>query len=70
MHFTNENKAVQGENGPKSSDHNWASIKFRDDLELMYQFSLTAIKKTKICTKNLKCSSQFLYLSFCCVRQS
>lgn len=45
MHFTTESRPVQGENGPKSSDHNWASVKFRDNLELVYQFSLTAIKQ-------------------------
>lgn len=45
MHFIIESKAVQGENGPKNSDHNWVSMKFRDNFELVYQFSLTAIKQ-------------------------
>lgn len=45
MHFIIESKAVQGENGPKTSDHNWVSTKFTGNFELVYQFSLTAIRQ-------------------------
>jgi len=44
-------------------------MKFRHDLEVVYQFSLRVIKQTDTCTQNLK-YSQFLYLRFCCVSQS
>lgn len=52
MHFTTESKTAQGESGPQSVKYNWSSVKFRDNLELVYQFSLIAIKQRptpKIC---------------------
>lgn len=45
MHLTIESKSAQGESGPQSIKYNWSSMKFRDNLELVYQFILTAIKQ-------------------------